>query len=54
MLNGNLNEHEDRKIALDSLFRHSPTGVVDEATPSTPADSIIKIIEKQVSAPSNR
>lgn len=47
MLNGNLNEHEDRKIALDSLFRHSPTGVIDEATPSTPADSIIKIIERQ-------
>lgn len=47
MLNGNLDKHEDRKIALDALFRHSQTGEVSEAASTAPGESIIKIIDQQ-------
>ena len=42
-----LKEFEDRKIALDTLFRPAQTGVVEDYGNIVPSDSVLKIIEKQ-------
>lgn len=40
-------EQEDRKIALDALFRPAQTGMVADHGSVVPSDTIVKIIEKQ-------
>ncbi len=47
MNEGKLVEQEDRKIALDALFRPAQTGMVAEHGNIVPSDSIVKIIERQ-------
>jgi len=47
MNEGKLVEQEDRKIALDALFRPAQTGMVAEHGNIVPSDSVIKIIERQ-------
>ncbi|WP_299599075.1 DUF6161 domain-containing protein [uncultured Microbulbifer sp.] len=48
MNEGKLSEQEDRKVALDSLFRSAQTGIVADHGGISPIESIVKIIEKQV------
>lgn len=47
MNEGKLVEQEDRKVALDALFRPAQTGMVADAGNIVPTDSIIRIVEKQ-------
>ncbi len=47
MSENKLKEQEDRKVALDTLFRPSQTGIVAEASSIMPTDSIIKILDKR-------
>ena len=47
MNEGKLVEQEDRKVALDALFRPAQTGMVAEHGNIVPSDSVIKIIERQ-------
>ncbi len=42
-----LSESEDRRIALETLFRPGQTGIVKDNGPIIPSESVIKIIEKQ-------
>lgn len=48
MHEGKLNEYEDRKVALDTLFRPAQTGIVADTSSIVPSDQIVKIIEKQI------
>lgn len=43
-----LKEQEDRKIALDTLFRPAQTGIVADYGAITPSDTIVKVFDKQV------
>jgi len=47
MSENKLKEHEDRKVALDTLFRPSQTGIVAETSNIMPTDSVIKILDKR-------
>ncbi|WP_413664498.1 DUF6161 domain-containing protein [Microbulbifer sp. CNSA002] len=47
MNEGKLVEQEDRKLALDALFRPAQTGMVTESGNIVPSDSVVKIIERQ-------
>jgi len=47
MENGKLDEHEDRKIALNTMFKPAQTGIVADYSVS-PAESVIRIVEKGV------
>lgn len=47
MSENKLKEQEDRKVALDTLFRPSQTGIVAEAGSIMPTDSVIKILDKR-------
>ncbi|WP_144212432.1 DUF6161 domain-containing protein [Shewanella donghaensis] len=42
-----LKEQEDRKVALDTLFRPSSTGIIADNTAIMPTDSVIKIFDKR-------
>ncbi|MGR5430188.1 DUF6161 domain-containing protein [Vibrio astriarenae] len=44
MSEGRLDGHEDRKIALDTLFRPSQTGIVNDSAPILPTEQIVKIV----------
>lgn len=44
-----LKEQEDRKIALDTLFRPSSTGIIADNTAIMPTDAVIKIFDKRTS-----
>ncbi|WP_417552753.1 DUF6161 domain-containing protein [Marinomonas fungiae] len=47
-----LKEQEDRKIALDTLFRPAQTGIFNDASHHVvPSDTIVKIFERQSSKP---
>lgn len=48
MLNGKLNEQEDRKSALDTLFRPAQTGVVTDHGAVMPSDTVIKVFDKHM------
>jgi len=50
MMNNKLSEFEDRKIALDTLFRPAQTGIVEDHGSVVASDSIIRIVEKQTGA----
>ena len=50
MSENKLKEQEDRKIALDTLFRPSQTGIVAEAGSIMPTDSVIKILDKRTAS----
>ncbi len=47
MNEGKLVEQEDRKVALDALFRPAQTGIVAEHGNIVPSDTVVKIIERQ-------
>jgi len=47
MTNGKLNEQEDRKVALNTIFRPSNTGIVSDMGAVMPTDSIIKVFDSQ-------
>jgi len=47
MNEGKLVEQEDRKVALDALFRPAQTGMVADTGNIVPTDSIIRIVERQ-------
>ncbi|QLE85416.1 hypothetical protein FLM48_10200 [Shewanella sp. Scap07] len=42
-----LKEQEDRKIALDTLFRPSSTGIVADNAAIMPTDAVIKVLDKR-------
>ena len=47
-----LKEQEDRKVALDTLFRPAQTGIFNDASHNVvPSDTIVKIFERQSSKP---
>ncbi|WCN13183.1 hypothetical protein GV054_09265 [Marinomonas mediterranea] len=48
MVEGKLTETEDRKVALDTLFRPAQTGIVQDSASVIPSDTIVKIFDKQV------
>ncbi|GGD73522.1 DUF6161 domain-containing protein [Lacimicrobium alkaliphilum] len=50
MNEGKLVEQEDRKVALDTLFRAAQTGIVAENGSIVPSETIIRIVEKQTAA----
>jgi hypothetical protein len=50
MSENKLKEHEDRKVALDTLFRPSQTGIVAETSNIMPTDSVIKILDKRTAS----
>jgi hypothetical protein len=47
MNEGKLVEQEDRKIALDALFRPAQTGMVADHGSIVPSDTVVKIIDRQ-------
>ena len=44
-----LKEQEDRKIALDTLFRPAQTGIVADYGNVAPSDTVVKVFDKHVS-----
>ena len=42
-----LAEQEDRKIALDALFRPAQTGMIADHGSIVPSDTVVKIIDRQ-------
>ncbi|KZN49887.1 DUF6161 domain-containing protein [Pseudoalteromonas luteoviolacea] len=54
MNEGKLVEQEDRKVALDALFRPAQTGIVADHGAVVPTDSVVRIIEKHAKAPSTK
>jgi hypothetical protein len=50
MSENKLKEQEDRKVALDTLFRPSQTGIVAEAGSIMPTDSVIKVLDKRTTS----
>ncbi|NVJ61144.1 MAG: hypothetical protein HWE27_12190 [Gammaproteobacteria bacterium] len=46
MLEGKLKEEEDRRLALEVLFRTSQTGIVADYGHITPTESVVKILQK--------
>ena len=42
-----LTEQEDRKIALDALFRPAKTGIIADHGSIVPSDTVVKIIDRQ-------
>lgn len=48
MKEGSIKEDEDRKVALDSLFRPSQTGIVADNSSVMPTDSIVKVLDKRI------
>lgn len=46
MLNGKLSEQEDRKAALDTIFRPAQTGVVVDHGAVMPSDTVVKVFDK--------
>jgi hypothetical protein len=50
MSENKLKEQEDRKIALDTLFRPSQTGIVTDTGSIMPTDSVIKIFDKRTAS----
>lgn len=43
-----LNGHEDRKVALDTLFRPGQTGIVSESSPILPTEQVVKVMGSQI------
>lgn len=43
-----LKEQEDRKVALDTLFRPAQTGIVADTQSIMPTDSVVKVLSKKV------
>lgn len=49
MSENKLKDSEDRKVALDVLFRPASTGIIQEQGNVMPTDSIIKVIRSKPS-----
>ncbi|MBA4385789.1 MAG: hypothetical protein C0410_13715 [Anaerolinea sp.] len=50
MKENKLSEPEDRKIALETLFRPAKTGMIADHGPVVPTETIVNVIEKRVSS----